>query len=340
GMNKEENVDLTARMAKAESTGERIRLMRESPMLAENHMAFRNLGDLRFEEVGAAWGVDQKGISFGAAFGDLGGSGNLDLVYNNYNGGVTILRNDCDSGHVVNVDLGGTASHRYGVGSTVRVESARGTQVRQLWLARGYMSSSEPMVHFGLGADTVIRRMTVTWPSGRVQTFENLAVDRRYTVTEPTAPAARPPAAEDRSAGPRQFSEVGQPAGFAVASREEAVDETGVQRLIPVRLNRRGPALAVGDVYGDGRDDVVVGATTLDPLRILRQGPDGRFSAGDTRAVAPARGADDGPVLLFDATGLGTTDLLVTKGGNALPADAPEYQPRLYLNDGHGGFRT
>jgi hypothetical protein len=337
GMNRDQNnLDILTRQMSAETPAERIRLLRESPVLAETHLAFRNMGDLRFESVGAEWGLDQKGVSFGAATGDLSGDGNLDIVYSNYQGGVTILRNDCDRGHVVNVDLRGTVSNRYGVGSFVRVESDLGVQVRQLWLARGYMSSSEPMLHFGLGKDTVIRRMTVTWPSGRVQTFENLAVDKRYTVTEP-AEAAPPPLALPPPKG--QFEEVGRASGLALASREEAVDETNEQRLIPVRLNRRGPALAVGDVYGDGRDDVVVGGTTLDPLRILRQGPDGRFTPGDTSALAPPDGADDGPVLLFDATGGGAADLLVTKGGNALPADAPEYQPRLYLNDGHGGFR-
>jgi hypothetical protein len=334
GMNKEENIDLTARMARAESTAERIRIMRESPMLAENHLAFRNLGGLQFENVSRAWGLDQKGVAFGAAFGDLSGDGNLDLVYSNYNGGVTVMRNDCDSGHVVNVDLRGTASNRYGIGATVRVESALGTQVRQLWLARGYLSSSEPMVHFGLGTDTVIRRMTVTWPSGRVQEFEDLPVDRRYTVTETQAPAPATAAAP----GAVLFEEVGKAEGLALPSHEDSVDETAVQRLLPVRLNRRGPALAVGDIYGEGHDDVVVGGTSLDPLRILRSTGPGSYSAGDAAAFAAPSGADDGPVLLFDSRASGSEDLLVTKGGDAFPADAPEYQPRLYYNDGHGVF--
>jgi hypothetical protein len=190
------------------------------------------------------------------------------------------------------------------------------------------------MLHFGTGADTSVRRMVVTWPSGRVQTFENLAVDRRYTVTEPSQPAAIPPAPP----APRtQFEEVGGADGFGVASREEVLDETYLQRVIPVRLNRRGPGLAVGDLSGNGRDDAVIGGTTVDPLRVLRSSSKGQFLASD--APSPAqRVADDGPVLLFDATGNGRQDLLVTKGGNALPDGAQDYQPRLYLNDGHGGF--
>jgi len=328
------NVDILDRQTSAETPAERIRVMRDSPVLAETHLAFRNLGDLRFENVSAAWGLDQKGVGFGTAFGDLSGDGNLDIVYTSYQGGVTVLRNDNDTGHRVEVFLRGTASNRFGIGSVVTVESALGLQTRPLVLARGYLSSSEPMVHFGLGADTVIRRMTVRWPSGRVQAFENLGVDRRYTVTEPSAPAAAP---EPEPPAARQFSEVSLPAGLSLRSREDLVEEPDIQRLAPMRLNRRGPGVAVGAVAGDGRDAVAVGGTTLDPLRILVQASAGQFAAADI-AFAPSP-VDDGPLLFFDAQGLGRADLLVTRGGNALPAGSPEYQARLYFNDGRGGLR-
>jgi len=338
GMNREQNnVDVLTRSMTAETPEERIRIMRESPVLNETHLAFRNLGDLQFESVGAAWGLDQKGVAFGTAFGDLSGDGNMDIVYANYNGGVTILRNDNDTGHRVVIDLRGTASNRYGVGATVRLESDLGVQVRQLVLARGYMSSSEPMLHFGLGGDTTIRRMTVTWPSGRVQVFQDLPVDRRFTVTEPTEATTAKADAAAPSRPP--FEEASVKDGLSLKSREEVVDETNEQRLLPLRLNRRGPSLAVGDVYGSGRDDVVIAGTTLDPLQVLHANDAGVYERRDSAAFAAPNGADDGPVLLFDATGSGAEDLLVTKGGNALPADAPEYQPRLYLNDGHGAFR-
>ncbi|HXQ81594.1 MAG TPA: VCBS repeat-containing protein, partial [Opitutaceae bacterium] len=336
GFPQDPGADVQRRMMSAETTAERIRIMYASPPRVESHLAFRNLGDLQFENVSAAWGLDMKGVSFGAALGDLGGDGNLDIVYTNYHGGATVLRNDNDTGHRVVIDLRGTVSNRYGVGATVRAESALGVQVRQLVLARGYMSSSEPMLHFGFGGDTVIRRLVVTWPSGHVQEFENLAVDRRYTITEPSMPIALPP---DAARPPGQFAEESRSLGLALTSREEPVDEASVQQLIPARLNPRGPGLAIGDVFGSGRDDVVIGGTTLDPLRILHCAPSGTFMAVDSTAVATGTAIDDGPLLLFDSAGTGRADLLVTKGGNALPPGSQDYEPKLFLNDGHGDFR-
>jgi hypothetical protein len=338
GFNRDPNPDVHERSMRAESTAERIQNLYNSPVLVETHLAFRNLGDLQFENVGADWGLDLKGVSFGTAFGDLGGDGNLDIVYSNYHDGVTVLRNDNDMGHRANVDLRGTVSNRFGVGATVRIESALGVQVRQLWLARGYMSSSEPMLHFGLGNDSLIKRLTVTWPSGHVQTFENLAVDRRFTITEPSGPAPALPTDMNPPPG-GQFTEVSEPTGLALRSREEVVDETYVQRLLPLRLNRRGPGLAVGEINGDGLEDVAVGGTTVSHASILIGSPTGQFTGADTSALLPVGAVDDGPLLLFDADGDGKEDLLVTKGGNALPAGAPEYQPKLFLNDGRGGFR-
>lgn len=334
GMIKEENVDVNTRMMKAESTAERVRIMRDSPAINESNLAFRNCGDLEFKDVSVAWGLDQKGISFGSAFGDLDGDGDLDLVYANYQGSIALLRNDCATGHRVIFDLRGTVSNRYGVGATVRLESAAGVQVRQLAGARGYMSSSEPAAHFGLGPDAAIKRLVVSWPSGHRQTFENLPADRRFVITEPGAPArwsdATQPVVE------RQFEALIQPALF---SKNERFDEVAQQRLLPIRLNRRGPGLAIGDLNGDGIDDLFLAGTTLSTAQLLVQDVPGHFSAPVPVRALGNEPVDQGPPLIFDASGDGLNDLLITKGGNSLPAGAPEYQARLYFNDGHGSMQ-
>ena len=330
GVNREyQNADLRDRIIVAENPAERLRLMKMSPVQNERHLAFHNLGGLRFEEVGKAWGLDQVGVSFGSAFADFDGDGDLDLVFANYEAGVTVLRNDSQSGHRVILALRGTTSNRFGVGTTARLETPAGIQVRQLVLARGYLSSSEPVLHFGLGDETTIKRLTIDWPSGHTQVFTDLAVDRRYTITEPGGRAelkVPPPPA------PGQFVDESQARGLSLNSIESFDAEQ--QPLLPMRFDRRGPALALGDLNGDHQDDVILGGTGRQPAQVYLGGP--RFSS---IAKLPSSPVDDGPLLLFDADGDGRPDLLETRAGTNRPAGSPDYQPVLYLNDAGGGFK-
>jgi hypothetical protein len=328
------NADLVLRSFSVESKAESIRVMKMSPPLAERHLAFRNLGDLRFEDVSAAWGLDHVGVGFGAAFGDLDGDGDLDLVFASFEGELTVCRNDIDTGHAVVLELRGTASNRFGVGATVRIVTADGTQMRTLALARGYSSTSEPVVHFGLGENTVIQRLTVEWPSGRLQTFSNLAADRRYTITEPAgAPQAPPPA---RPAA--LFVEAGRVAHLDVRNHEVPFDELSQQRLLPFRFNRPGPSAVFADLDGDGEDDLALGGVSGESGHLLSNLGDGLFLLYGANVFRESMNLADGPILAFDADADGRMDLLVTKAGTAAPADSPAYQPRLLLNDGRGRF--
>ncbi len=323
-----QNVDLLDRMILAENLAERVGIMRSSPKLTEANLAFRNTGDLRFEEVGAKWGLDQKGVSFGAGYGDFDGDGDLDVVFANHEESPTVLRNDSPDGHRVILVLRGTVSNRFGVGAKVTIETAEGIQVRSLVLARGYLSTSEPVLHFGLGEEAVIKQLTIDWPSGHRQSFSGLRADLRYTITEPPGsvqPVQPPPA-------PRaQFTEVSAATGLDLKS-EESFDLEN-QPLISTRFDRLGPALALGDLNNDGQTDLVLGGTGKQPARILFRTTDRFVSVGSL----PASPLDDGPLLLLDYDGDGLTDLFQTKAGANRSAGSPSFQPILHRNSG-GGF--
>lgn len=334
------NANLMMRQEKAPNAQARARLIVDAPELREQHLAFRNLGDLRFENVSATWGLDQVGISTGSAFGDFDGDGDLDLVFANYNAEPTVCRNDSPAGHRLIVALRGTTSNRFGVGAHVRIETATGPQVRQLVLARGYNSTSEPSLHFGLGRDNVVRRLTVSWPSGKTQAFENVAADQHLTITEPDGPAVQPAPAKPAGAVTRTglFAEVGRPLGLTLSSKEPTINELAGQPLLPMRHNRFGPGVALGDLNGDGIDDVCMGGASGEPAQIMLSAGLAAYRPSANSLLASNTTAADAAPLIFDANGDGINDLLIAKGGVAAPAGNAAYQPRLFLGQGQGGL--
>ncbi|RXK53899.1 RNA-binding protein [Oleiharenicola lentus] len=297
------NADQHQVLMALENPADSRRAMQAAPVFAERNLAFRNEGALRFREVGTEWGLGQLGVSLGAATGDLDGDGDLDLIYANYQSGPTVLRNDSDTGHRLVIALRGTTSNRFGVGATVRIKTATGEQVRTLVLARGYLSTSEPVLHFGLGSAERVQELTVEWPSGHRQSFGNLAADQKLTLIEPAGPA-RPTASVPPAA-------LFQADSLGLVSREQPEADANAQPFQPFTFDRRGPALAVLPV-GKG-EQLLLGGTTRDPLR--------GFSADNL---------DDGPLLVFEANGDGVPDLLQTKAGTSRPF-GPDYQPKLHL---------
>ena len=157
----------------------------KAPLLKQENLAFKNLGDLRFRPVEKEWGLNHEAVSYGAALADLDRDGDLDLVVTNFNEAVSVYRNNSQQGQSILVRLRGTLSNRMGLGARVTVKTASNTHVQTLSSGQGFLSANEPLLHFGLGQVKDILTLTVKWPMGASQTLENLEAGYLYTLVEP-----------------------------------------------------------------------------------------------------------------------------------------------------------
>jgi hypothetical protein len=311
--------------------------VRQAP-LRERNLAFRNMQDCRFENVGAAWGLDHLGISLGAAYGDLDADGDLDLVVNNFGEQAAVYRNHSQDEHYLKVRLQGSNLNRYGIDSIVTIQCAGQIQTRYLTLSRGFMSSDEPLAHFGIGNATHVESLDVRWRDGTVQTFSNLPADRLYVVSKgrETAEPAR-----TRVAAQKMFARMTDLPPMRHHERE--YDDFAKQPLLPNKLSQFGPGLACGDVNGDNRDDLylcgaagqrgqlfLATATGFEPKQLF----DESLSLFDL----PSPDAEELAAVLFDLECDGDLDLYVVTGGVESDAGDPNLVDRLFVNQGQGRF--
>jgi enediyne biosynthesis protein E4 len=292
---------------------------------------FRNEGGLRFSDQSKAWGFGAPLLSNGAVYVDLDGDGDLDLVVNNVNEPAAIYENRGAPGNYLQVKLEGSGGNRHGIGARVEVRANGLRMVQEFMPSRGFQSSMHLPLHFGLGSATQADSLLVRWPSGKTQVLTAVAGNRLLTLSEAEAAApGQPPAA----------SPLFRPAGGILdfAHQEKPTVDFNRQALLPYMLSGQGPAMAKGDVNGDGLEDLFIGGAKLQAGQIFLQQADGSFRLSPQEALRRDLIADDVAALFFDADGDGHLDLYVASGGyDYLPEDLA-LQDRLYLNDGRGNF--
>lgn len=313
-----------------------ISKMPSTPLL---NKAFRNTGKLKFEDKGLDWGFKTPSFSNGAAYGDLDNDGDLDLVVNNVNQPSFLFRNNTEKvleNHFLNVQLKGKGQNTYAVGAKVSLFVGEEQLNTQLIPTRGFQSSVDYKLVFGLGQNTSIDSLVVEWPDKTKTVQLNPAIDGTIVVSweKPTGPV---------TGNIYYFKQQGQTFFEAVASPFKAAPEDDFIDFYPEGLSfrmisREGPKAAVGDVNGDGLDDVYIGAPSGQAGCLYMQASKGEFVQSKQPGFEADSVFEDTAVLLFDADGDKDLDLFVGAGGNKDEVGARNLQDRLYLNDGKGNF--
>ena len=303
-------------------------------MRKEVNRSYRNTGTNKFEESSKDWGLDHNGVTYGAASADLDGDGDLDIIEVNLEEPNFVLRNDSQTGNRVVLKLIGVKSNSHAIGARVTVKTASGSQMRQVSPQSGYMTYNEDIVHFGLGKDEVIEELVIHWPGAGTETLKGIKANMRYTITqpasggEPEVPAAKIDTlfTASKSLEMLKHKDSGWDADFKR------------QILLPHAQSQCGPALAWGDVNGDGFDDLFFGSSAGSIAEVRLNDGKGKFIAKWVEDFRSDKASEDMGAVFFDADGDGDLDLYVASGSNEFEPKAKELADRLYLNDGKGSF--
>ncbi|MBN8587997.1 MAG: VCBS repeat-containing protein [Rhodothermia bacterium] len=330
---------------KAQLAGQEVdlfSLVKEIPSSDVKNYLFQNQKDLRFQNMRDVWGLNQNSVSSGAAYADLDNDGDLDLVVNNINQVAFVYQNLASEqglGRYLKVKFEGFEGNRFGIGAKVTLNGIEKKQlfVKENYVERGYQSSVEPSLYFGLGNLEKVN-LEVLWPNGKIQKIANVPTNQTLVLKQADADllATETPKPE------LSFSFTVVERGIDFIHAEDDFNDFKREALLPKKRSKSGPTLASADVNGDGRIDVFVGGAKGQVSALYVQQPDGTFLEKQQDALGVDADLEDVDALFLDVDQDGDADLYVVSGGNDVDADesgfAPAYQDRLYLNDGSGNL--
>ncbi|TDB59851.1 FG-GAP-like repeat-containing protein [Arundinibacter roseus] len=301
--------------------------------------AYRNKGNLEFENSAKTWGLGKPGFSNGSAYGDLDNDGDLDLIVNNNNDKLGVYRNhsvERFKKHFLRVKLKGDKANPNAIGAKVYIHQKGSIQYLQQMPNRGFQSSSDLTLVFGLNANPVIDSLLVIWPDDRQQLIKNPAADGTLTLDIRQATGVWKAAVP--SVEPLPVQDITAKAALNFTHQENEFVDYYRDGLLKQKYSTQGPALAVGDVNGDGLDDVYLGAAAGKISQLFIQTTAGTFQSPQQESFAQAAAVEETAAVFFDADGDGDLDLYVVTGGNEFLDENPVLVDRLYFNDGRGNF--
>ena len=321
-------------------------ILSQIPQIKIHSFAFRNNSDLTFTNVSDDWGLMVPSFSNGAAYADLDNDGDLDLIVNNIDDEAHVYRNmsrerDPDNHHYLQIQFAGDSLNKNGFGAWAELHYDKGKQqVYENTPYRGYLSTIQDIAHFGLGNKSIVDSVIIKWPNGKMQLMLNVKANQLLKVNIKNADL-KYSFEKERLASNSLFKDITDSVGIHFQQEERDYIDFNIQKLLPHKFSEYGPSIAVGDIDGNGLEDMIVGGSAFHSAQLFLQQPGGRFiqKALLPDGVIKNKLADDLQVLLFDADGDGDLDLYVAAGGYENEHNDPAYQDQFYINDGKGNFK-
>lgn len=314
---------------------QKLASIQELPPAKLVNYAYRNTGNLTFDNVSEEWGMEIPSCSNGAAYADLDNDGDLDLLVNNVDQPAFLYENTANlksPNNYVRISLRGNVGNLGGIGAKIRLMAGDSSQFYQHFLSRGYESAIDPVVHFGLGNHTKIDSLEIWWPDGSYQILTEVAANKLIELNQSEA-ANGSGATKSGKGEVALFKEVTTEVGVDYQHTEDATVDFKMQAILPHMHSRNGPGIAVADINNDGFDDFYVGGAAGAAGKLFIQNKDASFTEHEFETEAQF---EDMGALFFDADGDGDQDLYVVSGGVSTENAKALYQDRLYLNDGNG----
>ncbi len=299
-----------------------------------SNVVFKNNGDWTFSNLTDSWGLKNPSFSNGLAQGDLDNDGDLDLVVSNINAPAFIYENLSETldHHYLRLKLIGDSKNPQGIGAKVKLYTPKGIQFNEKVNYRGYLSTVDDVLHFGLGKISTIDSIEIIWPDGNFNRYSNIAIDTTltYRYGDKQGLPSKPTELD------KMFTAINEDLSIAYIHTEDGFMDFAIQPLIPHEHTLNGPGIAVGDINNDGLDDFFIGGSANNSASFFIQKQDHRF----VEAKFPhGKEHEDNGALLFDADNDGDLDLYVVSGGTFDRFRNPlDYQDRLYLNNGLGEY--
>ncbi len=313
------------------------KILQKIPRTPLPNKVYRNNKNLHFADAGNEWGLAQPSYSNGAAYADLDNDGDLDLVVCNQNQPAFIYKNrsrEINQNNFISFLLKGKDNNPFAVGSKVQVFSKSEILTRELFPSRGFQSSVDYKLVFGLGKNTIIDSAVIAWPDRTTSTFIAPQINKLHVVDQSVATVTVEKIKEDIPVS-TTFSM--QASSFEKHQENNYVDFYN-ERLVPHALSREGPKATTADVNGDGRTDIFIGAAEGGTGQLYLQTPSGTFIKKEEKHFKQPYRYEDVATLFFDCDTDGDMDLLICPGGNNHLLNSPELRLRLFKNDSKGNF--